>query len=75
MQSGIHDQFVEEFSTAVNKLTVGNGMETGTTQGPLINISALEKVAEINVFINWYHHYCYHKLSTDDLCPKCTIKN
>ena len=39
----VHDQFVEKFAQAVTKIKVGNGMEPGITQGPLIETAALEK--------------------------------
>ena len=38
------DQFVEKFAKAIQIIKVGNGMEAGTTQGPLIEQAALEKV-------------------------------
>ncbi|XP_045407847.1 succinate-semialdehyde dehydrogenase, mitochondrial [Lemur catta] len=45
VQRGIHDSFVKEFAAAMKKsLRVGNGFEEGTTQGPLINEKAVEKV-------------------------------
>jgi succinate-semialdehyde dehydrogenase/glutarate-semialdehyde dehydrogenase len=45
-QAGIHDAFVEKLMVAVGKLKVGNGAESGVTQGPLINDKAVEKVEE-----------------------------
>jgi succinate-semialdehyde dehydrogenase/glutarate-semialdehyde dehydrogenase len=45
-QAGIHDAFVEKLTAAVEKLKVGNGVEPGVTQGPLINDKAIEKVEE-----------------------------
>uniref|UniRef100_A0A8I5NSR0 Succinate-semialdehyde dehydrogenase, mitochondrial n=1 Tax=Papio anubis TaxID=9555 RepID=A0A8I5NSR0_PAPAN len=45
VQRGIHDAFVKAFAEAMKKnLHVGNGFEEGTTQGPLINEKAVEKV-------------------------------
>ncbi|XP_069349137.1 succinate-semialdehyde dehydrogenase, mitochondrial isoform X2 [Eulemur rufifrons] len=45
VQRGIHDSFVKGFAAAMKKsLRVGNGFEEGTTQGPLINEKAVEKV-------------------------------
>ncbi|XP_023555753.1 succinate-semialdehyde dehydrogenase, mitochondrial [Octodon degus] len=45
VQRGIHDSFVKKFAEAIQKsLRVGNGFEEGTTQGPLINERAVEKV-------------------------------
>ncbi|MGH0241371.1 NAD-dependent succinate-semialdehyde dehydrogenase [Sinorhizobium meliloti] len=44
VQVGIHDAFVEKFAGEVAKLKVGNGVEVGVAQGPLINDRAVEKV-------------------------------
>ena len=46
VQEGIYDAFVEKLTAATNKLKVGNGMEAGTQQGPLIDVKAVEKVEE-----------------------------
>ena len=40
----VHDLFVEKFAKALSIIKVGNGMEPGITQGPLIETAALEKV-------------------------------
>ena len=40
----VQDEFVEKFAKAIELIKVGNGMETGITQGPLIEPAALEKV-------------------------------
>lgn len=40
----VQDQFVEKFAKAITSVKVGNGMEPGITQGPLIETAALEKV-------------------------------
>ncbi|XP_020637217.3 succinate-semialdehyde dehydrogenase, mitochondrial [Pogona vitticeps] len=45
VQKGIHDAFVEKFAQAIKReLHVGNGLDEATTQGPLINEKAVEKV-------------------------------
>ncbi len=44
VQDGIHDAFVETFAAEVARLKVGNGIEVGVVQGPLINARAVEKV-------------------------------
>ncbi|XP_058523370.1 succinate-semialdehyde dehydrogenase, mitochondrial [Ochotona princeps] len=45
VQRGIHDAFVNRLAEAMKKtLHVGNGFEAATTQGPLINEKAVEKV-------------------------------
>ncbi|KAH0617885.1 hypothetical protein JD844_016584 [Phrynosoma platyrhinos] len=45
VQKGIHDAFVEKFAEAIKReLCIGNGFDEGTTQGPLINEKAVEKV-------------------------------
>ena len=40
----VQDAFVEKFAKAIATVKVGNGMEPGVTQGPLIETAALEKV-------------------------------
>ncbi|KAM4601072.1 succinate-semialdehyde dehydrogenase, mitochondrial [Polymixia lowei] len=46
VQNSIHDQFVEKLAQAMDaELRVGHGSEPTTTQGPLINVRAAEKVA------------------------------
>ncbi|MEA4838485.1 MAG: NAD-dependent succinate-semialdehyde dehydrogenase [Rhodospirillaceae bacterium] len=44
VQDGIHDAFLSAFSAAVARLKVGNGLDAGVTQGPLINDGAKTKV-------------------------------
>ena len=44
IQAGIYDEFAEQLAQAVSQLQVGNGLATGTQQGPLINLAAVEKV-------------------------------
>ena len=44
VQSGVHDAFVEKFQTAIEALTVGNGFDAGSEQGPLISEEAVAKV-------------------------------
>jgi succinate-semialdehyde dehydrogenase/glutarate-semialdehyde dehydrogenase len=46
VQAGIYDAFAERFAKAVAGLKVGNGLEPGTTQGPLIDEHAVAKVEE-----------------------------
>ena len=46
VQDGVYDAFAEKLSVAVGKLKVGDGMGDGVTQGPLINMAAVEKVEE-----------------------------
>ena len=46
VQTGIYDQFVSRLAETMDKeLKIGNGLEQGTTQGPLINKRAAEKVS------------------------------
>ncbi len=47
VQAGVYDAFAEKLAKAVAELTVGNGVEPGVTQGPLIDRNALEKVEEL----------------------------
>ena len=44
VQDGVYEAFTEKLKTAVAALRVGNGMEEGVTQGPMINAEAVEKV-------------------------------
>ena len=46
VQDGVYDAFAAKLKTAVEALKVGNGMEPGVTQGPLINADAVLKVEE-----------------------------
>lgn len=44
IQENIYEIFTEKLVAAVKKLKIGNGLEEGVQQGPLINEAALEKV-------------------------------
>ncbi|WP_417861591.1 NAD-dependent succinate-semialdehyde dehydrogenase [Vreelandella venusta] len=44
VQSGVYEAFVEKFANRVAELNVGNGLDDGVMQGPLINQAAVEKV-------------------------------
>ena len=44
VQDGIYDEFASKLAAAVGGLQVGDGMADGTSQGPLINESAVLKV-------------------------------
>jgi succinate-semialdehyde dehydrogenase/glutarate-semialdehyde dehydrogenase len=46
VQEGVYDEFAAKLKVAVGKLKVGNGVEDGVTQGPLINSAAVHKVEE-----------------------------
>ena len=46
VQDGVFDAFTTKLREAVEQLKVGNGMEAGVTQGPLINADAVRKVEE-----------------------------
>lgn len=46
VQDNVLDAFVAKLSVAVQKLQVGDGSVAGTTQGPLIDMHAVEKVEE-----------------------------
>lgn len=47
VQAGIYDAFVEKFEQAVKTLKIGNGLDEGVNQGPLINQAALDKVESL----------------------------
>ncbi len=44
VQSGIYDAFAKKLARNVDALQVGEGTREGVTQGPLINMAAVEKV-------------------------------
>lgn len=46
VQDGVYEAFAAKLKAAVEGLKVGNGMEPGVTQGPLINADAVTKVEE-----------------------------
>jgi succinate-semialdehyde dehydrogenase/glutarate-semialdehyde dehydrogenase len=46
VQDGIYDAFVEKLIAATRALKVGDGLEDGVQQGPLINEAAVEKVED-----------------------------
>ncbi|MEO7344788.1 MAG: NAD-dependent succinate-semialdehyde dehydrogenase, partial [Methylotenera sp.] len=44
VQDGVFDEFAKKLAVKVRELKVGAGIETGVTQGPLIDQAAIEKV-------------------------------
>lgn len=46
VQDGVYDAFAQKLAAAVAKLKIGNGLEEGTTTGPLIDGKAVAKVQE-----------------------------
>ena len=46
VQDGVYDAFSAKLKAAVEAMKVGNGMEPGVSQGPLINADAVKKVEE-----------------------------
>jgi succinate-semialdehyde dehydrogenase/glutarate-semialdehyde dehydrogenase len=46
VQDGVYEAFAAKLKTAVEAMKVGNGMEPGVSQGPLINADAVKKVEE-----------------------------
>ncbi|QCI66729.1 NAD-dependent succinate-semialdehyde dehydrogenase [Phreatobacter stygius] len=44
VQDEVHDEFVAKFTAKVRELKVGNGLDAGVTQGPLIKPAAVDKV-------------------------------
>jgi succinate-semialdehyde dehydrogenase/glutarate-semialdehyde dehydrogenase len=47
VQDGVHDAFMARLKVAVQALKVGNGLEAGVGQGPLIDQAAVDKVEEL----------------------------
>ncbi len=46
VQAGVYDAFADKLAEAVRRLKVGNGMDEGVEQGPLIDEAAVKKVQE-----------------------------
>ena len=46
VQSGIHDAFVKRLVERTEALKVGDGLEKGVEQGPMIDMDAVEKVED-----------------------------
>jgi succinate-semialdehyde dehydrogenase/glutarate-semialdehyde dehydrogenase len=46
VQDSVYDAFAEKLVAAVKKLKVGNGLDAGVSQGPLIDDAAVKKVEE-----------------------------
>ena len=46
VQAGVYDRFAEKFAAAAKKLRVGDGLDDGVEQGPLIDDSAVVKVEQ-----------------------------
>jgi succinate-semialdehyde dehydrogenase / glutarate-semialdehyde dehydrogenase len=46
VQEGVYEAFAAKFKAAIEAMKVGNGMEPGVSQGPLINEAAVAKVEE-----------------------------
>ncbi|KDQ08234.1 hypothetical protein BOTBODRAFT_180005 [Botryobasidium botryosum FD-172 SS1] len=44
VQSGVYDEFAARLAERVDKFKVGNGLDEGTTHGPLIHSAAVDKV-------------------------------
>ena len=44
VQDGVFDEFAKKLAVKVAQLKVGEGMADGVTQGPLIDVAAIEKV-------------------------------
>lgn len=47
VQAGIYDAFADKLAEETAKLQVGNGLEEGVVQGPLINQAAIDKVERL----------------------------
>ena len=46
VQSGVYNAFAEKFAARVKAMKIGNGLEDGVMQGPMINPGAIEKIEE-----------------------------
>ena len=45
VQRGVYDQFADKLTAAAKGLIIGNGLDEGVTQGPLIDRAAADKMA------------------------------
>lgn len=65
VQKGIHDSFVKKFAEAIKtNLHVGSGFEERTTQGPLINEKAVEKVSSLYDLLSKFHGFTIKSLTS-----------
>ncbi|SMF00540.1 succinate-semialdehyde dehydrogenase / glutarate-semialdehyde dehydrogenase [Tistlia consotensis] len=46
VQDGVYEAFAQKLAEKVKQLKVGNGLDEGVVQGPLIDMAAIEKVEE-----------------------------
>jgi len=46
VQDGVYEEFSKKLADKVSQMKVGNGLEAGVVQGPLIEMKAVEKVEE-----------------------------
>ncbi|MCT9623378.1 aldehyde dehydrogenase family protein, partial [Curtobacterium sp. C2H10] len=46
VQEGVYERFAEKLQQAVEKLRLGDGLQSGVTTGPLIDDKAVAKVQE-----------------------------
>ena len=44
VHDAVYDAFMDKFAAAIGELKVGNGLDEGVSQGPLINAAAIDKV-------------------------------
>ena len=68
MQEGVYDAFTRAVTKLVAGFKVGNGLEEGTTLGPLINDKAVQRVSRMMIPAQMQissNHCC--KLLTHDL--------
>lgn len=47
VQEGIHDEFVSKLVAATAELKMGNGLDEGVQQGPLVNVGAVDDVEQL----------------------------
>jgi succinate-semialdehyde dehydrogenase/glutarate-semialdehyde dehydrogenase len=46
VQSKVYDEFAKKLADRVNQMTIGNGLDPKTINGPLVDMNAVEKVEE-----------------------------
>ena len=69
VHESVHDAFIEKLNQAMSSITLGNGMDPGVTQGPLINARAVEKIdglVRYAMFVKLSYHLHFTILSQSE---------
>ena len=55
VQDRIYTEFSQKLAAKIDQLVVGDGLDPGVTQGPLINDKAVEKVSRSTLALKTRH--------------------